>query len=79
MTMHYIFNTENLSPDEYAQLTIRNPEWFLFHCRAGGYQFEIINDSLKVTPMHAIDEDMHNLLKQHKHSLIKLIESEVGK
>jgi hypothetical protein len=29
--------------------------------------------------MHAIDEEMHNLLKQHKHSLIKLIESEVGK
>ena len=74
--MPCIFNTENLTPDEYYQQTLGNPERFLFNCRAGGYQFEVVNESLKITPSHAIDDEMRTLLKQHKPSLIKLLESE---
>ncbi len=70
------FNTENLSPDEYHQLTLNKPEWFLLHCRAGGYQFEVAGDRLKILPMNAIDDEMRELLKQHKISLIKILESE---
>ena len=71
-----IFNTENMTAGQYHDLVINNPEWFLFHCRAGGYQFEVVNASLKITPLHAIDDEMRHLLKQYKPSLIKLLESE---
>ena len=74
--MPYTFNTENLTPDEYYQLLVFSTEWFLFHCRAGGYQFEVMNGILAIIPLHAIDDEMKNLLKQHKSSLIKLLESE---
>ena len=74
--MPCIFNAENLSPDDYHQLTLKNPEWLLFHCRAGGYQFEIVNDNLKITPVHAIDDEMIAVLKQQKPELIKILESE---
>ena len=74
--MPCIFNTKNLTPDEYHQLILNSPEWFLFHCRAGDYQLEVMNSSLKIIPLHAIDEEMKNLLKQHKPWLIKLLESE---
>ena len=74
--MPCIFNTENLTPSEYYQLTLDSPEWFLFHCRAGGYRFEVVNDNLKINPLHAIDDEMRHLLKQHKPSLIKLLERE---
>ena len=76
MPMPYTFNTENLTPDEYHQLILNSPEWFLLHCRAGGYQFEIVNDNLKITPVHAIDDGMIALLKQQKPELIKILESE---
>ena len=76
--MPCIFNTENLSPDDYHQLTLKNPEWLLFHCRAGGYQFEIANESLKVSPAHSIDEEMSALIWKHKVSLIKLLKNEGG-
>ena len=74
--MPYIFNTKNLTPDEYHQLILNSPEWFLFHCRTGGYQFEIVNDNLKITPVHAIDDEMIAVLKQQKPELIKILESE---
>ena len=74
--MPSIFNTENMTADQYHELVFKNPEWFLFHCRAGDYEFEVVNASLKITPLHAIDGEMQNLLKQHKPSLIKLLESE---
>ena len=76
--MPCIFNTENLTPDEYYQQTLGNPERFLFNCRAGGYQFEVLNDSLKITPLYPIDDEMRTLLRQHKPSLIKLLEGEQG-
>ena len=76
LTMPCIFNNQNLTPDEYYQLTHDNPEWFLFHCRAGGYKFEVVNEGLKITPSHAIDDEMRTLLKQHKPSLIKLLQSD---
>ena len=63
-------------PDEYHQLTQDSPEWFLFHCRAGGYAFEAVKESLKITPLHSIDDEMRTLLKQHKPELIKLLERE---
>ena len=73
-----LFNTENISSNQYHEQTLENPEQFLFHCRAGGYQFEVVNDSLKITPLHSIDNEMIELLKQHKPSLIKLLEGEQG-
>ena len=76
MTMPYTFNTKNLSPDEYHALVLNRSDWFLFHCRAGGYTFQITKDGLKITPLHAIDEEMHRLLKQHKASLLTILESE---
>ena len=74
--MPSIFNNENMTAGQYHDLVLNNPEWFLFHCRAGGYEFKVGKDSLKITPSHAIDDEMHTLLKQHKPSLIKLLESE---
>ena len=74
--MPSISNTENMTADQYHKLVLNNSEWFLFHCRAGGYEFEVVNDSLKITPLHAIDGEMQKLLKQYKPSLIKLLESE---
>ena len=71
-----IFNTENMTADRYHELVLNNAEWFLFICRAGGYEFKVGKDSLKITPSHAIDDEMRTLLKQHKPSLIKLLESE---
>ena len=78
MTMPCIFNTENMAANQYHELVFNNPEWFLFHCRAGGYEFEVVNDSLKIIPLHAIDDEMRNLLKLHKRSLITLLESELN-
>ena len=74
--MPNIFNTENLSPEDYYKLTLTKPDWFLFHCRAGGYQFEIANGSLKVSPAHSIDDEMAGLIRVHKTDLIKILEGE---
>ena len=74
--MPSISNTENMTAGQYHDLVLNNPEWFLFQCRAGGYQFEVVNASLKITPLHAIDDEMCTLLKQHKPELIKLLERE---
>ena len=76
MTMQPFFKTENLSPDDYYKLTLTKPEWILFHCRAGGYTFEIANGSLKVSPAHSIDDEMANLIKAHKLNLIMILEGE---
>ena len=76
MTMPNIFNTENLSSDDYYKLALAKSEWFLFHCRAGGYQFEIANGSLKVSPAHSIDDEMAGLIRVHKINLIKILERE---
>ena len=74
--MPSIFNTKNMAADQYHELVLNNPEQFLFHCRTCGYQFEVVNASLKITPLHAIDEEMKSLLKNHKLRLIKLLERE---
>ena len=71
-----LFNAENLSPENYENLILNNPEWLLFHCRAGGYRIEKVNKSLKVTPLHAIDDDMRQLLKHHQARIIHLLEGE---
>ena len=76
MTMPYTFNTDHMTADQYHELVFNNPKWFLLHCRAGGYKFEIVNDGLKITPLHAIDDEMRTLLKQYKSELIKLLERE---
>ena len=70
------FNTENLSPDDYYKLTLTKPEWLLFHCRAGGFQLEIANGSLKVSPAHSIDDEMASLIRVHKTDLILILEGE---
>ena len=77
MTMPWLFNTENMTPEQYHQLTLTDPKWFLFHCRSGGYAFEVVNASLKITPLHAIDDEMRTLLKQYKPELVKLLERKV--
>ena len=74
--MPNIFNTEKLSPEDYYKLTLTKPDWFLFHCRAGGYQFEIENGRLKVSPAHSIDDEMTDLIRVHKINLIKILERE---
>ena len=74
--MPNIFNTENLSPDDYYMTTLVKCEWFLFHCRAGGYKFEIADGRLKVSPAHSIDVEMTDLIRSHKSDLIKILKGE---
>ena len=74
--MPNIFNTENLSPDDYYKITLAKSDWFLFHCRAGGYTFEIADGRLKVSPAHSIDVEMTDLIRVHKTDLIMILEGE---
>ena len=74
--MPNIFNTENLSSNDYYKLALAKSEWFLFHCRAGGYKFEIADGRLKVSPAHSIDDEMTDLIRVHKINLIKILERE---
>ena len=74
--MPNIFNTENLSSNDYYKLALAKSEWFLFHCRAGGYKFEIADGRLKVSPAHSIDVEMTDLIRVHKTDLIMILEGE---
>ena len=74
--MPNIFNTENLSPDDYYKITLAKSDWFLFHCRAGGYTFEIADGRLKVSPAHSIDVEMTDLIRSHKSYLINILKGE---
>lgn len=78
ISMPYIFNTEHLTPHNYYQLDNSDPNWFLFHCRAGGFQFEVVNANLKISPAHSIDDEMQQLLKQNKAIIISVLESEMN-
>lgn len=60
----------------YYGLVKNNPAWFIKHCRIGGFEFSIENSRLIVTPAHAIDDEMADLIRNHKAELIKLLQNE---
>lgn len=61
------------SPEEYYEKVKTYPEWFYEHCVEGGFKFTVNGDRLIVSPSHAIDREMAELVKTHKPALIKLI------
>lgn len=71
------FKNFNGSPDDYYHRVKTDPEWFYQHCTLGGFAFSVNGNKLTVRPAHAIDDEMADLIRVHKHDLIKIIESEV--
>lgn len=67
------FESFNGSSDEYYRLVVSEPEWFLNHCKLGGFVFNVEMGKLKVSPANQIDDEMIGLLKTHKIGLIKLL------
>ena len=65
-----------MQPNVYYDLVYKNPAWFLKHIRAGGFEVSILNNGISVTPAHAIDDEMADLIRKHKAELIKLLQSE---
>lgn len=49
------------------------PAWFYEHCRLGGFNFYVKGTTLTVSPAHAIDEEMADLIKRFKFDLIGLL------
>lgn len=56
-----------------------NADELLYLLYLGGYQIKVEGDRLIVTPAHAIDEELAELIKKLKSDLIQVIKKEVVK
>lgn len=61
------------SPNIYYGLVQNNARWFYAHCLDGGYNFNVVEGKLQVSPAHHIDNEMTELILTHKTELIEIV------